>query len=177
MMTSALPSVKALEIFGYSAERAVFFRDINAEWIEEMFVLEDIDRQVLEDPQSHIIDKGGDILFVAMPDHGIVGAGALRPILPGVIELTKMGVSSTARGQKAGEFLLHALISRALQMNAEDLVLLTNSACQAAIHLYEKAGFVHSEDVKSLFGATYSRCDVAMRHGGANLSPTVKTYA
>ncbi|MEM9233470.1 MAG: GNAT family N-acetyltransferase, partial [Pseudomonadota bacterium] len=86
----------------------------------------------------------------------------------------KMGVTTAARGQKAGEALLHALIARAEELDAKDLFLMTNSICAPAIHLYEKAGFVHSTDVKENFGKTYGRCDVAMRFGGATLSPAAK---
>lgn len=169
-MPSALRSPPAFEILPFSPERAGFFHDVNAAWIHDMFVLEDIDRAVLEDPQHHIIAPGGDILFVALPKKGLVGAGALKFHRAGQIELTKMGVSSAARGQKAGEALLSALIARAQEMGADDLFLLTNSACEAAIHLYEKAGFQHSDDVMRAYGGTYDRCDVAMRYGSAHLS-------
>lgn len=39
------------------------FEIINKEWIDDMFVLEAVDKQVLEDPQIHIIDQGGKIWF------------------------------------------------------------------------------------------------------------------
>lgn len=36
--------------------------------------------------------------------------------------------------------------------------------CAAAIHLYEKLGFVHDAEIMRLFGARYERCDVAMSY-------------
>ena len=42
-----------------------------------------------------------------------------------------------------------------------ELNLLTNTK-SAAIHLYEKLGFRHSEDIKQRFGRKYARCNVAM---------------
>ncbi|RFB05996.1 GNAT family N-acetyltransferase [Parvularcula marina] len=173
-LTAAPP---ALEILPYAPERASDFARINAEWIEEMFTLEDVDREVLNDPEGKLINPGGDILFAALPDNRIVGAGALRPLSQGIFELTKMGVTAEARGHKAGEALLAALIARARELGATDLVLLTNSKCEAAIHLYEKLGFVHSTDVKSLFGSAYCRCDVAMRYGSDSLTPAAKAHA
>ena len=77
-------------------------------------------------------------------------------------ELTKMGVTATARGLKAGEALLAAMIERAKAMRAQQLYLLTNRKCAAAIHLYEKAGFVHDAGIMAQYGARYARCDVAM---------------
>jgi N-acetylglutamate synthase-like GNAT family acetyltransferase len=152
-----------LSILRWSPDLATAFHDINAQWIEAMFALEETDRLVLQNPQSLIIDKGGDILFVAVEGLGVVGACALMPSKDaGVFELTKMGVLDAARGLKAGEFLLAAVLERAVEMGIETLFLLTNKKCAAAIHLYEKLGFVHDGAIIATYGARYERCDVAM---------------
>jgi ribosomal protein S18 acetylase RimI-like enzyme len=44
---------------------------------------------------------------------------------------------------------------------------LTNKRCAAAVHLYEKAGFVHDAEVMDTYGRRYERSDVAMRYAGA----------
>jgi len=49
-------------------------------------------------------------------------------------------------------------------MGAELLYLLSNRKSAAAIHLYEKVGFVHDARVMRKFAAQYARCDVAMRY-------------
>jgi N-acetylglutamate synthase-like GNAT family acetyltransferase len=155
--------MNGLTIVDYTDALAADFRAINAEWIESMFVIEAHDRAVLDDPRAHIIDRGGTILFVAAAGQGIVGACALMPTGDsGAWELTKMGVRSAVRGHKAGEFLLTAVIARARTLPIAELYLLTNSKCAAAIHLYQKAGFVHDAQIMARFGATYARCDVAM---------------
>ena len=157
---------RGLRIVDYQDALAPLFHDINAEWIEAMFRMEDGDRAVLRNPRETIIDKGGAILFVEAPGEGIIGTGALKPDGGGAFELTKMGVLERVRGLKAGEFLLRALIDRARQMGVETLYLLTNSACAAAIHLYEKHGFRHDAGIMADHGARYQRCDVAMRYVG-----------
>ena len=151
-----------LTILRYTDALARAFHDINAEWIAAMYQLEQTDRDVLENPRERIIDAGGDILFVAAEGLGIVGTCALQKTGPGRFELTKMGVLASARGRKAGEFLLRAVIARAADMGAETLYLLSNRKSAAAIHLYEKLGFVHDEGVMRQNGARYERCDVAM---------------
>jgi N-acetylglutamate synthase-like GNAT family acetyltransferase len=143
---------------------AVHFHDINAQWIEAMFHLEDTDRQVLENPRARIIDAGGDILFVEAQGLGIVGTCALQKTGPTSYELTKMGVRESARGRKAGEFLLAAVIDRAMALGADPLYLLTNTRCAAAIHLYEKHGFRHDAGIMAAYGSRYARCNVAMRY-------------
>lgn len=156
----------ALRILPFSDDRAGLFHDINKAWIEDMFVLEAVDRDVLEHPAQRIIAPGGDILFVEAAELGIIGTGALRRSGAGAFELTKMGVSETARGLKAGEFLLQALIARAQALGATKLYLLTSRKCEAAIHLYEKNSFVHDAQIMAEYGAGYGRCNVAMRWMG-----------
>lgn len=151
-----------LKIHPFSDDLAQAFHDINVEWIGAMYRIEQTDRDVLENPRARIIDAGGDILFVEAEGLGIVGACALQKTGPRQFELTKMGVLEAARGRKAGEFLLHAIIARAREMGAERLYLLSNAKSEAAVHLYEKLGFVHDAGIMAEFGARYARCNVAM---------------
>jgi N-acetylglutamate synthase-like GNAT family acetyltransferase len=151
-----------LSIVEYSDALAADFSAINIEWIEAMFAVEEADRETLTHPRQKIIDPGGAILFVAAADLGIVGACALQRTGDRAYELTKMGVRGSVRGRKAGEFLLEAMIDRARTMGAQSLYLLTNRKCAAAIHLYEKLGFVHDARIMAAYSARYERCDVAM---------------
>lgn len=154
----------SLRLREYEPGLAHHFHDINAEWITTMFQLEATDRDVLENPDAKIIAPGGTILFVEAPGFGIVGTCALQKTGDTSFELTKMGVREAARGLKAGEFLLAAVIDRARSLGADPLYLLTNSICAPAIHLYAKLGFCHDKAIMAQFGARYQRCDVAMRY-------------
>lgn len=129
-----------------------------------MYRMEDVDRDVLQNPRERIIEPGGVILFVRAEGLGIVGTCALRKSGPGSYELTKMGVLESARGLKAGEFLLAAVIERAKTLGADTLYLLSNAKSAAAIHLYEKLGFKHDAGIMQEYGAHYERCNVAMRY-------------
>ncbi len=152
-----------LSIVEYDPSLAKDFYQINREWISDMFVMEQMDEEVLSNPDSYIVSKGGTILFVRSQKDGIVGAGALMPVGDeGTFELTKTGVLSRNRGEKSGEFLLAALIERARSIGVRKLFLLTNAKCEAAIHLYEKLGFRHDDTVMQTYGARYERCNVAM---------------
>jgi len=154
----------ALSLIEFSDELAAEFKRINAEWIAAMFAMEATDRDVLDNPRARIVDPGGAVLFVAIDGIGIVGTCALRKTGQGAFELTKMGVTEAARGRKAGEFLLARVIDRAKKLGARELYLLTSHKCAAAIHLYEKLGFIHDAGVMARHGATYQRCDVAMSY-------------
>ena len=81
--------------------------------------------------------------------------------------LEDLYVRESARGLKAGEFLLAGMIDRARELGAQKLYLLTNSKCAPAIHLYEKLGFEHDRGILDAYAARYERCDVAMLYKGA----------
>ncbi len=151
-----------LTIRGYDDSLADDFYRINVEWIETMFTVEANDVAILTQPRALIIDRDGVILFVESPTLGVIGTCALIKVDDGCYELTKMGVRESARGLKAGEFLLAAVLARAAAMHIDMLYLLTNTKCAAAIHLYEKLGFRHDADIMARFGSRYERCNVAM---------------
>lgn len=153
-----------LSLFEYQPSYAPFFELINSQWINDMFILEDIDKNVLQDPQRQIIDKGGFIWFAEHANQGIVGTCALMNKGDGAFELTKMGVLENARGLKVGEKLLVHVLEEATKRGIDKVFLLTNAKCQAAIHLYEKNGFVHDQGIMQKYGMSYERCDVAMRY-------------
>lgn len=155
-------ALAGLRIRAYSDDLAPAFKAINTEWISALFSLEQTDLDVLDHPRESIIDRGGDILFVEAHGVGVIGACALQKTGERAFELTKMGVLQAARGAKAGEFLLRAVIERAAQLGADPLYLLSNKKNAAAIHLYEKLGFRHDAEVMGAYGSRYARCDVAM---------------
>lgn len=156
----------AMWVRDFSDDLAEAFHRINAEWIQAMFSLEDNDVALLTRPRELILDKGGLVLFAETPDLGVVGTAALMVSKGGWVELTKMGVSESARGRKVGEFLLAKTLERAASLGIDKLYLLTNTKCEAAIHLYEKLGFVHDAEIMQLFGGRYERANVAMSYRG-----------
>ncbi len=155
-----------VQIVPFQPELAKYFYSINAEWVNDMFEMEEIDEMILSQPQKHIIDKGGQIWFAISQDLGVIGTCALKNAGKGWYELTKMGVIEKARGLKAGEALIKHVIEECNRINCETLFLLTNKKCEAAIHLYEKHGFVHDQGIKDKFSHLYERSDVFMKYMG-----------
>src|SRR5918995_7199764 len=102
------------------------FRELNVEWITTHFVLEDIDREVLDDPEHAILLPGGSIL-VAEDGGDIVGCCALLRIAPDAFELAKMAVAPAARGKGIGAMLGRAAVDRAQRMGARRVELLSNT--------------------------------------------------
>ena len=154
-----------VRIVPYRPELEAAFYEINREWLEAMFEVEPVDLECLKNPEEHILKAGGQIWFAEVADLGVVGTCALKKTGPGELELTKMGVRESARGMKVGEKLLRRVIYEAFRSGGQTLYLLTAAKCEAAVHLYTKAGFVHSTEVMQRFGRRYERCDVAMIYG------------
>ncbi len=113
---------KSVEIIEYEEKYFQEFFDINAQWIGENFVLEEVDKYVLQNPDKAILEEGGAILL-AKYDGEIVGTGALMKMPDGAFEFTKMGVWQHLRGLKIGEKLLIAAIERAKEMKVPRLFL------------------------------------------------------
>lgn len=148
----------------WNTQYADDFDRINRQWIESMFALEASDIDMLENPDRVIIKTGGMIWLAIHPSLGVVGTVALHREAEGVYELTKMGVLEHARGLKVGEQLLEHMLNDLNDFPIRELFLLTNRRCAAAIHLYEKAGFVHDADIMQRYAAHYERCNVAMKY-------------
>ena len=152
-----------VSIVDFEPRYAQAFHDINLQWLEEMFEPEPLDLEILRHPIRSVIEPGGHIM-IALLDGEPVGAGALKRVAPGVFELTKMGVLPQAQGHKIGSRLLAALVDKAKQLQASELYLLSSWSCEAAIHLYERFGFVHDERIMKEYGVNYQRCEVAMSY-------------
>lgn len=91
------------------------FKELNELWIVRHFALEDVDREVLDDPKGHILDAGGEIC-IAEIDGQVVGCCALLVTGSNEYELAKMTVSEAARGRGVGRNLLRYSIDHARTM-------------------------------------------------------------
>jgi putative acetyltransferase len=143
-----------------AGEDATAFRKLNEEWISKFFVLEAKDREVLGDPKTKILDKGGRI-FMVMDGADEVGCVALIPMGDGVYELSKMAVSPRMQGMGIGRRLLMHSIDEARVMGAKKLFLGSSTKLKNAVHLYEAVGFRHVPEAE-LPPMAYARADVFM---------------
>ena len=53
-----------LKIISFEEIYAKTFYQLNIEWLEAFFFVEDFDREVLSNPKKYIIEKGGYIFFL-----------------------------------------------------------------------------------------------------------------
>jgi putative acetyltransferase len=135
------------------------FARLNYAWITELFAVEPVDEQVLENPETEILGHGGQVFF-AIEDGCVAGTVALKRIDSDRFELTKMAVDATRRGKGYGKLLLDAALVYARERGAKRIELSSHTSLTPAIAMYRNAGFVErTGDAASC----YARCNIYMQ--------------
>ena len=131
-----------IEIVDYQPKYRAVFKDLNQEWIETYFEMEEADHKALDHPEKYIINKGGFIL-IALCDKKPAGVCALMKMEHEQyeFELAKMAVSPKFQGKGIGYVLGNAVIEKAKKENAKAIFLESNTKLKPAINLYHKLGF------------------------------------
>tara|TARA_R110002073_G_scaffold114291_11_gene251486 strand:- start:1718 stop:2680 length:963 start_codon:yes stop_codon:yes gene_type:complete len=137
--------------------------DINKQWIETYFELEEPDLVNLNQPEKNILAEGGEIYF-ALSEGQVLGVVALKHHGDNIFEVSKMGVRPEARGLGVGQKLMDTVVDRFYARGGGKLFLETNHQLAPAIALYEKSGFVHAP---SRPDTPYVRADVYMEYRAA----------
>lgn len=145
------------EIIFYELAFKEIFRRLNHEWIIKYFELEELDNLVLDNPESYILAKGGQILFARYQGE-LVGTCALLKVTDECYELGKMAVTAKAQGLKIGQYLCQAAIAEAKSLGATKLELYSHTSLLSALHIYRKLGF---REVSGPAG-NYNRADIKM---------------
>ncbi len=136
---------RSIEIIDYAKSLRHRFRELNEQWLENGFQIEEADRRILEDPETEILAGDGVILFARLNDR-IIGTCALRRIDSTSFELCKMAVDPMERGKQVGRRLAMSAISRAIYLRAGRLLLMTSPDLIAANGLYRSLGFTYVPD-------------------------------
>ena len=133
-----------LKIVPYKATYKSEFEVLNRLWIEKYFVMEDEDLNTLQNPESYVIDKGGEIFF-AILEENVVGTTAMIPSGKGIFELAKMSVRPEYQRKGIAKELLRRCISFSKERGAKEIFLITNDSLKPALNLYLSNGFVLNE--------------------------------
>jgi putative acetyltransferase len=162
-----------LMIVPYRQEFRSAFEQLNREWIETWFQLEDADREVFRKPEATILAAGGQIFFVLRKGE-VLGTCAVIPHGPGEWEVAKMAVASAARGQGLGDLLMEAAMDFARSAEARRVIIVSNTALQPAIRLYQKHGF---QVVPMIDDGRYRRANIRLELELDATGPSVRPGA
>lgn len=144
----------------YSPEHRDDFIALNTAWISEMFTMEPEDERELANVDGYIA-AGGQIFFALDDDGAVMACCLIGPREDGDWEIMKFAASDKYSGKGAGSACLEACIDYARERGIERIIIVTNSACEAAIHLYRKFGFEEMPVDKKKF--PFERANVAFQ--------------
>ena len=133
-----------LKIVPFNADYKSAFEYLNREWIEEYFVMEEEDLKTLQNPESYVLERGGEIFFAVL-NGDVVGTAAMIQTSKGIYELAKMAVAKNLQGLGIGKKLLKRCIDYSIEREATEIFLITNDSLKPALNLYLSCGFVLNE--------------------------------
>ena len=130
-----------LKIVPFNKDYKPAFEFLNRAWIEEYFVMEEEDLKTLQNPESYVLEKGGEVFF-AILDGEVVGTAAMIQTDKGIYELAKMTVARQFQGLGIGKKLLKRCVDFSKEREATEIFLITNDSLKPALSLYLSFGFV-----------------------------------
>jgi|TARA_Y100000996_G_scaffold333327_1_gene269663 N-acetylglutamate synthase-like GNAT family acetyltransferase len=148
-----------VEIVPFQDKYSHYFYDLNYDWLNEYFYVEEYDEKVLKNCKEEIIDKGGHIFFAIFKSE-VVGTMALIPREEKIYELNKMAVRKELRGNGIGHQLIQYTIDFAKNNKYKSVILYSNTVLENSIHLYNKFGFKKIDNPD----APYKRSDIKMEY-------------
>lgn len=147
-----------MRIVPYDKKYRDEFIRLNFEWIDKMFKIELIDVQDLARIDDNIA-AGGQIYLAVNDQDEVMACCEISPI-GDKWEIQKFAANPKYKGQGAGKAVLKACLDYAKKNNYHDLILITNTKCEAAIHLYKEFGFKQVPINKEMF--PFKRANVQM---------------
>ena len=149
----------SVRIVAFKPQYAQIFRDLNVAWLERYFYVESKDKEILEQCEEYIINKGGYIFFAEI-ESKIVGCFSFIPLNKGVFELGKMAVDDAYQGRKIGQKLMEFAIEFAGEQNWHKIVLYSHKKLGPALYIYRKYGF---EEIPLEENTPYERSNIKMQ--------------
>lgn len=144
-----------METVEYDRKYKSDFIRLNTAWIEKYFDhLEEPDLDVFQNLERYIDE--GSMVFFAVEDGHVAATCMVFPLENNIWEIGKLAADEAFKGKGGGSAVFHRAKEYALSHGAEKIILITNHILLPAIHIYEKEGFVKTQqDITD-----YSRGDV-----------------
>lgn len=143
-----------MEIIEYQEKYKQDFIRLNTAWVEKYFVMEDTDREILENVDSYL--RSGGMIYFAVDNGKVLATCMVIPEGGDVWEILKLAADENCEGKGAGSAVFKACMDHAIGHGAKKLTLISNHILKPALHIYEKFGFKQIEVDRT----EYERCDV-----------------
>ena len=147
-----------MRVVPYEKKYKKEFIEMNKEWISKMFVIEKEDLSILNNIDQSL-GSGGQIFFAVDDSENVLACCMIAPRPNGEWEIEKFCAKGMYTGTGAGSACLKACIDYAKEKRVEKVVIVTNTKCVQAIHLYRKFGFIEVPVDKEKF--PFERANIA----------------
>lgn len=148
-----------IEIIDFQEIYSDDFREMNYQWLNEYFEVEEKDEEILRNPEK-VIASGGSVIFARLGEQ-VVGTSALLRVSDQECELTKMAVKPAFQGKQIGKKMLEWLIELAKKKNYHRMILYTSPKLKKAFGLYKSRGFKILDPIPAPVGG-YKRPSIKM---------------
>lgn len=151
---------KNVRIVPYEPKYRQAFKALNEEWISAYYEIEEVDSQILNNPEEYILSKGGKILVALYNDEPLGVCALIKMKDPDYdFEMSKMAVSPRVQDKNMGWLLGEAVIKTAREAGASKIYLESNTFLKPAINLYYKMGF---QKIPGKHPTVYKRVNIQM---------------
>ncbi|UWX56152.1 GNAT family N-acetyltransferase [Maribacter litopenaei] len=147
-----------LKIVAYEGQYKNIFRDLNLAWLQHFFYVEEKDHELLNESDTHILEKGG-FIFIGLWNQKPVSCYALLKLEEGIFELGKMAVDENHQGLQIGQRMLTHAIELAKGNQWKKIILYSSTKLNPALHIYRKHGF---KEILLEGNSPYTRSDIKM---------------
>ncbi len=147
-----------MKVITYIEKYKQDFIDMNLAWISEMFKVEENDIKTLNSIDDQI-KNGSEILFVLDDAENALSTILITKKSDSLYEIEKFASNKKYRSKGAGSMILDYAIDYVKKAGGKKIILVTNTKCEAAIHLYLKKGFYEIPVDKTIF--PYERGNIA----------------
>lgn len=106
----------------------------------------------------HNKSDGIPTVVVAYADAQAVGCGAFRTVDEKVVEVKRMYVDPSSRGQGIGAAVLSELEKWSFELGAQRAILETSRRLESAVRLYERSGYRRIDNYEPYVGVEDSVC-------------------
>ncbi len=147
-----------MKIITYDKKYKKDFIEMNLAWINEMFKVEENDIKTLNSIEEQI-KNGSEILFALDDSLNAVSTMLITKKSESLYEIEKFATSKKYRSNGAGGMILDYALAYVRNAGGKRIILVTNTKCEAAMHLYLKKGFYEIPVDKKIF--PYERGNIA----------------
>jgi ribosomal protein S18 acetylase RimI-like enzyme/DNA-binding MarR family transcriptional regulator len=147
-------TLTSFEVVPFSVSYRSYFKALNMAWLKEYFPdqITDHDIQILDDPESTVLEQGGAIWFALSREDDsdpVAGTVALMSLNEEEYEIMKLAVAPDHQHQGVGTLLIKNAIEYARKQGATRVSLETASSLQPALRLYKRLGFTEQKSPRA----------------------------